>query len=156
MSRCDLLVSEDDGNKREEAGAEGEAGVRGRERKSRSTSTNTVLAVVEGTQNREKENEEDRWLARRQEVDEKRRDMEAHYHKNIWTKDPHGGRYRRSTGPDARSGYDALEETKDGSKVEPELGYEKPQIGPTSNFVGNHMTQVRASRTPLNIFQKKK
>merc|ERR1712078_851541 len=87
------------------------------------------------------ENEEDRWLARRQEVDEKRRDMEAHYHKNIWTKDPHGGRYRRSTGPDARSGYDALEETKYGSKVEPELGYEKPQIGPTSNFVGNHMTQ---------------
>ena len=86
---------------------------------------------------------DERWLARRQEAEEKRRDMEEHYHKNIWTKDPHGGRYRRSTGPDARRGYDALEEMKDGSKVEPELGYEKPQIGPTSNFVGNHMTQVR-------------
>jgi tetratricopeptide (TPR) repeat protein len=84
---------------------------------------------------------DERWLARRQEAEEKRRDMEEHYHKNIWTKDPHGGRYRRSTGPDARRGYDALEEWKDGSKVEPDLGYEKPQIGPTSNFVGNHMTQ---------------
>ena len=82
-----------------------------------------------------------RWLARREEKSRKQADKDAHYHENIWTKDPHGGRYRVSTGPAARKGYDALEETPDGAKVSAEVGYEKPQVGPTSNFVGNHMTQ---------------
>ncbi|UPQ97682.1 TPR repeat domain-containing protein [Chloropicon primus] len=87
------------------------------------------------------EHADGRWLARREERESKRRDKEDHHHRNVWTKEPHGGRYRVSTGPAARVGYDALEERPDGTKVEPDAGYEKPQAGLTSNFVGNHMTQ---------------
>ncbi|KAL0026662.1 hypothetical protein WJX79_002344 [Trebouxia sp. C0005] len=46
-------------------------------------------------------------------------DRDKHHHKQLWTKDPHGGQYRKT--------------------IEP--GYEKPKSGPTTNFVGNHMTQ---------------
>jgi tetratricopeptide (TPR) repeat protein len=41
---------------------------------------------------------------------------------------------------DYKTGYDALEMPY-GVAVQPEIGYEKPQSGPTTNFVGNHMTQ---------------
>ena len=58
----------------------------------------------------------------------------------VWTKEPHGGAYRRA-GPGARGGYDALEQRADGSARERELGFERPASGPTTNFVGNHMTQ---------------
>ena len=58
----------------------------------------------------------------------------------VWTKEPHGGAYRRA-GPGARGGYDALEQLADGSARERELGFERPASGPTTNFVGNHMTQ---------------
>ena len=44
---------------------------------------------------------------------------------------------------DVRKGYDPLLELPDGRKREVEPGYERPQRGPTTNFVGNHMTQVR-------------
>ena len=84
---------------------------------------------------------DDRWNARRLERPEKLREREATKGKNVWTKDPHGGRYRVSTGPLAAKGYDALEETPEGQSIVCEAGYEKPQRGPTSNFVGNHMTQ---------------
>lgn len=39
-----------------------------------------------------------------------------------------------------KTGYDALE-MPHGKKQDIALGYEKPQTGPTTNFVGNHMTQ---------------
>eukprot|EP00976_Prorocentrum_cordatum_P002845 55123-Prorocentrum_minimum.AAC.2 len=42
----------------------------------------------------------------------------------------------------ATGGYDALECRPDGSLIRTEPGYEKPASGPTTNFVGNHMTQV--------------
>lgn len=42
----------------------------------------------------------------------------------------------------ANKGYDPLTETPDGRKITVPLGYERPQKGPTTNFVGNHMTQV--------------
>ena len=40
------------------------------------------------------------------------------------------------------AGYDPLLETPDGRKRKPAAGYERPLIGATTNFVGNHMTQV--------------
>lgn len=40
------------------------------------------------------------------------------------------------------TGYDALLQTADGRPMEVEIGYERPASGPTTNFVGNHMTQV--------------
>ena len=43
---------------------------------------------------------------------------------------------------DARGGYDALVDGPDGRTISPALGHERPQRGPTTNFVGNHMTQV--------------
>ena len=61
--------------------------------------------------------------------------------KRVWTKDAHGGAYRISTGPGARGGYDALEQLPDGRPRDVDPGYEKPATGPTTNFVGNHMTQ---------------
>ena len=43
---------------------------------------------------------------------------------------------------DNREGYDALLQGPDGKALVPALGYEVPKSGPTTNFVGNHMTQV--------------
>jgi hypothetical protein len=63
------------------------------------------------------------------------------HYPSVWTKDPHGGEYRVDKGPGSRKGYDALEQRSDGRIIERPLGYEKPQTGPTTNFVGNHMTQ---------------
>lgn len=44
---------------------------------------------------------------------------------------------------DTKVGYDPLTELPDGQKKLVALGYERPQRGPTTNFVGNHMTQVQ-------------
>jgi len=63
------------------------------------------------------------------------------HYPSVWTKDPHGGPYRIDKGPGASKGYDALEQKSDGTLIERPAGYEKPQSGPTTNFVGNHMTQ---------------
>ncbi len=60
--------------------------------------------------------------------------------KRVWDKKAHGGKYYISTG-EKKKGYDALEQTPDGSIIKREPGYEKPQSGQTTNFVGNHMTQ---------------
>ena len=54
---------------------------------------------------------------------------------------PHGGAYKISSGPGASGGYDALAQRPDGTVIAVEPGYERPAIGPTTNFVGNHMTQ---------------
>ena len=43
------------------------------------------------------------------------------------------------------AGYDPLLETPDGRKRKPAVDYERPLIGATTNFVGNHMTQVRTT-----------
>ena len=59
----------------------------------------------------------------------------------MWSKDPHGGAYKISSGPGASGGYDALAQRPDGTVIAVEPGYERPAIGPTTNFVGNHMTQ---------------
>ena len=32
-------------------------------------------------------------LSREKKMEQRRRDQELHAHKNIWTKEPHGGRY---------------------------------------------------------------
>ncbi|DBA81829.1 hypothetical protein WJX77_011080 [Trebouxia sp. C0004] len=58
-------------------------------------------------------------------------DRDKHHYKQLWTKDPHGGQYRKVA--PARKTEEALQ------TMEP--GYEKPKSGPTTNFVGNHMTQ---------------
>jgi hypothetical protein len=60
--------------------------------------------------------------------------------KTVWDKKAHGGKYYISTG-EKKKGYDALEQTPDGTIIKREPGYEKPQSGHTINFVGNHMTQ---------------
>ena len=60
--------------------------------------------------------------------------------KTVWDKKAHGGKYYISTG-EKKKGYDALEQTPDGTIIKREPGYEKPQSGHTTNFVGNHMTQ---------------
>jgi len=60
--------------------------------------------------------------------------------KTVWDKKAHGGKYYISTG-EKKKGYDALEQTPDGTIIRREPGYEKPQSGYTTNFVGNHMTQ---------------
>ena len=39
------------------------------------------------------------------------------------------------------SGFDPLTQTPDGRDKPMPLGYEKTELGPTTNFVGNHMTQ---------------
>lgn len=49
------------------------------------------------------------------------------------------------------AGYDPLLETPDGRKRKPAVGYERPLIGATTNFVGNHMTQVQ-SKSPLLVY----
>ena len=76
-------------------------------------------------------NEDTRWLERKDLQLVKRDDVKKHSHKNVWTKDPHGGRYRLCTGPDAAKGYDALEERPDRTKVNTDPGYEKPQVSKT-------------------------
>ena len=60
--------------------------------------------------------------------------------KTVWDKKAHGGKYYISTG-EKKKGYDALEQTPDGTIIKREPGYEKPQRAHTTNFVGNHMTQ---------------
>jgi uncharacterized protein (DUF736 family) len=60
--------------------------------------------------------------------------------KTVWDKKAHGGKYYISTG-EKKKGDDALEQTPDGTIIKREPGYEKPQSGHTTNFVGNHMTQ---------------
>ncbi|KAL4452424.1 hypothetical protein ABPG75_008086 [Micractinium tetrahymenae] len=67
-----------------------------------------------------------------------RANREAHSRKQIWTKDPHGGPYHKVN---INTGYDPLIQLPDGTERKAELGYERVKIGPTSNFVGNHMTQ---------------
>jgi hypothetical protein len=93
-----------------------------------------------------------------------REQREVHRHSTIWTKDPHGGPYKKvrliyfllssivtdcsvsvicipnmqATGG---NGIDPFKENLDGSVKTVELGYEVAEVGPTSNFVGNHMTQ---------------
>lgn len=42
---------------------------------------------------------------------------------------------------DCTTGYDALLQHPDGRDKEVVPGYERPHMGPTTNFVGNHMTQ---------------
>ncbi|CAK0784952.1 hypothetical protein CVIRNUC_008157 [Coccomyxa viridis] len=76
-------------------------------------------------------------LLREKQMDQRRRDQKEHSHKHIWTKEPHGGRYRDTFS----HGYDALKERPDGKYLKVLPGYERPQCGPTTNFVGNHMTQ---------------
>ena len=56
----------------------------------------------------------------------------------VWTKGAHGGKYKISTGPGSRTGYDALEQNPDGTALTVAPGYEKPDSGATTNFVGNH------------------
>ena len=73
-------------------------------------------------------------------IEEKKKEYGKHY-PSVWTKEPHGGEYRIDKGPDVRRGYDALEQHSDGTMIARAPGYEKPQSGPTTNFVGNHMTQ---------------
>jgi len=73
-------------------------------------------------------------------VQEEKKEYGKHY-PSVWTKEPHGGAYRIDKGPGSRKGYDALEQKSDGTLIERPAGYEKPQTGPTTNFVGNHMTQ---------------
>lgn len=46
---------------------------------------------------------------------------------------------------DTKSGYDPLIELPSGHERLVALGYERPQRGPTTNFVGNHMTQVQTT-----------
>lgn len=71
-------------------------------------------------------------------LEELRKDRETHKYKTIWTKDAHGGPYKKAN---AKKGIDPFKEHLDGSKKVVELGYEEAECGPTSNFVGNHMTQ---------------
>lgn len=47
------------------------------------------------------------------------------------------------------AGYDPLLELPDGQKRKPAVGYERPLIGATTNFVGNHMTQVQRAALTL-------
>ena len=61
--------------------------------------------------------------------------------KTVWDKKAHGGKYYISSGEGSQTGYDALEQHPDGAVIKKEPGYEKPQSGHTTNFVGNHMTQ---------------
>jgi hypothetical protein len=42
-------------------------------------------------------------------------------------------------------------QTPDGRPKKPELGYEQPQTGPTTNFVGNHMTQGAIDLVQLQL-----
>jgi len=85
--------------------------------------------------------EEARWRARPGQLEARRGAARAaRAGAEVWTKEPHGGAYRRA-GPGAAGGYDALEQRPDGSARECDLGFEKPASGPTTNFVGNHMTQ---------------
>ncbi|PRW56926.1 HSP20-like chaperone [Chlorella sorokiniana] len=72
-----------------------------------------------------------------------RQDREAHSRKQVWTKDAHGGPYRKASAATVQinQGYDPLIQLPDGRDRPADLGYERVKTGPTSNFVGNHMTQ---------------
>ncbi|KAL6780147.1 hypothetical protein ACKKBF_B14255 [Auxenochlorella protothecoides x Auxenochlorella symbiontica] len=72
-------------------------------------------------------------------LDRLREEREVHRHRQIWTKDAHGGPYKKVN--DGK-GYDPLLQTPDGKDKEWALGYERVKVGPTTNFVGNHMTQA--------------
>jgi len=80
--------------------------------------------------------------------------VKEHTSRNVWTKDPHGGRYRLCSGPAAKSGFDALTERADGTPLKVDLGYEKTQSGLTSNFVGNHMTQGAIDLVQADLARK--
>lgn len=67
-----------------------------------------------------------------------RADREAHSHREIWTKEPHGGRYVKAT--DSR-GYDPMTQAPDGTELAVPLGHERVKLGLTTNFVGDAMTQ---------------
>ena len=79
-----------------------------------------------------------KFLARPEEMDRRRAEAEEHHHRRVWTKAPHGGAYQLAH---SAKGYDALEQARDGTPKARPLGYERPLSGPTTNFVGNHMTQ---------------
>ncbi|GAX84718.1 hypothetical protein CEUSTIGMA_g12140.t1 [Chlamydomonas eustigma] len=78
-----------------------------------------------------------------------REDQVTHYHSTVWTKDAHGGAYRKVARKEDPSSASIQRSLVLGSKptstdlIRPEdlLGYERVDIGPTTNFVGNHMTQ---------------
>ncbi|KAL3152133.1 hypothetical protein ABBQ32_001231 [Trebouxia sp. C0010 RCD-2024] len=50
-------------------------------------------------------------------------ERDQHHHKQLWTKESHGGPYRKAESP----GH---------PQHKPKLGYERPKSGPTTNFVG--------------------
>ena len=72
----------------------------------------------------------------------------SHHHKQVWTKDAHGGPYLKV----ATKARDKISESLQRAMVlsgprdspcRPEdlLGYERVEAGPTTNLVGNHMTR---------------
>ncbi len=52
----------------------------------------------------------------------------------------------------ANKGYDPLKEDFDGRLLQVAPGYERAKCGPTTNFVGNHMTQVGISHLQKTRF----
>ncbi|KAH7622130.1 hypothetical protein NADE_004721 [Nannochloris sp. 'desiccata'] len=85
-------------------------------------------------------------------VEKLRNEREEHRHKQIWIKDPHGGPYRKAK---PGNGYDPLTQNPDGTSKDLELGYHFPvETGPTSNFVGNHMTQGAIDLVQSELGQK--
>lgn len=96
--------------------------------------------------------EETKALVRReQEMETRRSDAKKHLYSDVWTKDPHGGAYRKVG---TRDGYDALLERPDGTMKKVDPGYERPQGGPTTNFVGNHMTQGAIDLVQSELVQR--
>ena len=96
--------------------------------------------------------EETKKLVQQEQAMELRRsDAEKHLYSDVWTKDPHGGAYRQVG---CREGYDALLESPDGSLKEVQPGYERPLTGPTTNFVGNHMTQGAIDLVQSELMQR--
>jgi len=96
--------------------------------------------------------EETKKLVQREQAMEMRRtDAEKHLYSDVWTKDPHGGAYRQVG---CREGYDALLERPDGSLKDVQPGYERPLTGPTTNFVGNHMTQGAIDLVQSELMQR--
>ncbi|KAK9829923.1 hypothetical protein WJX72_008670 [[Myrmecia] bisecta] len=84
-------------------------------------------------------------------MESRRADRERHYHRTIWTKDAHGGPYRKSN---AMTGYDPLLQLPDGQSKSVVCGYERAESGPTTNFVGNHMTQGAIDLVQAELMQK--
>ncbi|GLC33597.1 hypothetical protein PLESTM_000089900 [Pleodorina starrii] len=79
-------------------------------------------------------------LVRRAALAARRAEAEAHHHRDVWVKDPHGGPYRkalaRGSGRGAAAGPLAVPDPR--RPAEP--GYEVVEVGPTTNFVGNAMS----------------